>query len=90
MATNSSLLQDDVVFQSLGPLDEALHSGITYIWLTLVVACCGHNIYTSVPPAPTKAITTHPLQLHRPVMNISVSQLLVRYGNEPSTWQTLI
>lgn len=43
MTADSRLLQDGVVLQSLGPLDEALHSGVTHIWLTLVVACCGHR-----------------------------------------------
>lgn len=41
MTTNSSLLEDDVVLQSFGPLDEALHFGVTHIRLTFVVACRG-------------------------------------------------
>lgn len=40
MATDSGLLEDDVILQSLGPLDEALHSGVTHVWLTFMVACC--------------------------------------------------
>ena len=39
MTTNSSLLKDNVVLQSFSPLDEALHFGVTHIWLTFVVAC---------------------------------------------------
>lgn len=43
MAANSSPLEDDVVLESFGPLDEALYSGVTHIWLTFVIACCGHR-----------------------------------------------
>lgn len=41
MTTNSSLLEDNIVLQSFGPLDEALHFGVTHIGLTFVVPCCG-------------------------------------------------
>lgn len=44
MATNSGLLQYDVVLQGLGPLDEALHLGVAHIQLTLVVACREHKL----------------------------------------------
>lgn len=40
MAADDSFLEDNVVLQSLGPLDEALHSGVAHIWLALVVTCC--------------------------------------------------
>lgn len=39
MATYGGSLEDDVVLQSLGPLDEALHCGVTHIWLALVITC---------------------------------------------------
>lgn len=52
MATNCCLLKDGVVLQSLGPLDEALYCGVSHIWLTFVVACCGHRqrIFSSAAP----------------------------------------
>ena len=61
MATNSSLLEDDVVLQGLGPLDEALHSGVTHIWLTFVVACCAERqqIHSSVQTALTNTATPY-------------------------------
>lgn len=46
IAADSSFLEDDVVLQSLGPLDEALHSGVTHIRLTFMVTCCGHPTFT--------------------------------------------
>lgn len=47
MTTDNSLLEDDVIFQSFGPLDEALHFGVIYIWLTFVVTFVGIN-YSSL------------------------------------------
>lgn len=88
MTTDDSLLEDNVIFQSFGPLDEALHFGVIYIWLTFVVTCVGIS-YSSL--ACTSRVTTagttrsrHRLSAvcHyscvKPVMNVSVSQLLVR------------
>lgn len=46
MSANRSLLKDNVVLQSFGPLDESLHSGVTHIWLTFVVACSGVRKYS--------------------------------------------
>lgn len=87
MAANSGLLKDSIVPQSFGPMNEALHFRITHVRLTFVVTC-----YNRTAEVFSNHISAGHfwLQLFQPVMNVSVSKLLVRYVSEPSTLQTLI
>lgn len=82
MTTNSGLLKDGVVLQSFGPMNEALHFRITHVWLAFVVTCDDRTaeVYSNHISA-----GHFWLQLFKPVMNVSVSKLLVRYVSEPST-----
>lgn len=86
MAPDGAFLEDHVVLQGFGPLNEALHSGVAHVRPAFVVPWYRR---TEPPPPPVSPVllgVNGPLlQLHPPVMKISVSQLLVRYGGESST-----
>lgn len=47
MTTDSSLLEDNTVLQSFGPLDEIFHFGVTHIWLTFVATWLQYRAETN-------------------------------------------